>query len=309
MLLISGAAGSAARRREAGSALAFAVHTPALPMSNLRNLVKTRTYRERSQPKAREHLGLLEKKKDYVLRAKDYHRKEDALQKLREKASFRNPDEYYFNMANSKMEGGVHRKAAKQQPSHDELRNFKKEDASYLMLKQTAEARKIEKLRASLHMLDAPLQNKHTFFANDETSARALDPTGHGTTAAEAAALPPVKRSKKRRREQQQQEEEEEEVGGGSSDDEEEVGESGGTKRKKKPYVSKRDRAKLETSRAAQYSELEQRVERHSKMAKALERIGMEKALMGKGARRKLKPKPGQEGAPRKFKFKQRRTK
>ena len=108
---------------------------------SMRNLLKTRTYRERSQPAARQHLGLLEKKKDYKLRAKDFHRKEDAIQKLREKASFRNPDEYYFGMAHTKVEGGVHRKAAAEQPTQDELKSFKKEDAGYLMVKQTAEAK------------------------------------------------------------------------------------------------------------------------------------------------------------------------
>ena len=45
----------------------------------------------------------------------------------------------------------------------------------------------------------------------------------------------------------------------------------------------------------------------HSKMGRALQRIGLEKALMGKGPRRKLKKK--EEGGPRVFKFKQRRKK
>ena len=73
-------------------------------MSSLKNIVKTRTYRERDQPTARKHLGLLEKKKDYKLRAKDYHRKEDAIKALKEKALFKNPDEFYFNMSNTKMQ-------------------------------------------------------------------------------------------------------------------------------------------------------------------------------------------------------------
>ena len=68
-------------------------------------------------------------------------------------------------------------------------------------------------------------------------------------------------------------------------------------------------RARLEKARAQQYSELEQRQERHQKMGKALQRIGIEKALMGKGARKKLrKPKDGQ-GGPKTFKWRQRRKK
>ena len=37
-------------------------------------------------------------------RARDFHKKEDAIKKLKEKASFRNPDEYYFKMAHTSTE-------------------------------------------------------------------------------------------------------------------------------------------------------------------------------------------------------------
>jgi U3 small nucleolar RNA-associated protein 11 len=274
---------------------------------SMRNLIKTRTYRERSQPQARQHFGLLEKKKDYVLRAKDFHRKEDAIKSMKEKAAFKNPDEFYFKMAHTKMVDGVHRKASSQQPTHDEMRSFKKEDASYLMLKQTAEAKKIERLRANLHMLDAPLQNKHTIFADDEAAARELDTSGERSTALAAAALPPVKRrAEKRRREQSQ---EGDDADGGASADADDGPHAGGSAGPAAKKLRKKQQLKLEAARAAQYSELEQRVARHGKMGAALQRISTEKALMGKGARRKLKPKSGQEGAPRQFKWKQRRTK
>lgn len=57
---------------------------------------------ERAQPQHRKKLGLLEKHADYVKRARDFHSKEDRIQKLREKAAMRNKDEFYFAMVNSK---------------------------------------------------------------------------------------------------------------------------------------------------------------------------------------------------------------
>lgn len=49
--------------------------------------------------------GLLEKHKDYVQRANDYKRKTKALASLREKAAFRNPDEFYFAMTKGQTKG------------------------------------------------------------------------------------------------------------------------------------------------------------------------------------------------------------
>lgn len=75
---------------------------PLPAMSSLRNVIQRRNHRERGQLAGRERLGLLEKKKDYLLRAKDYHSKQRRLKALREKALFRNPDEFYFKMINSR---------------------------------------------------------------------------------------------------------------------------------------------------------------------------------------------------------------
>lgn len=50
--------------------------------------------------------GLLEKHKDYVLRARDFQRKQGTLKQLRHKAAMRNPDEFYFAMQGSKTKGG-----------------------------------------------------------------------------------------------------------------------------------------------------------------------------------------------------------
>ena len=90
-------------------------HGPA-PSRNLRSTARPRAApwknrcpaRRSSSPRPRpsrrrsSHLGLLEKHKDYKLRAVDFHRKEDALQKMKEKAALKNPDEFYFNMVRTK---------------------------------------------------------------------------------------------------------------------------------------------------------------------------------------------------------------
>lgn len=78
-------------------------------MASLRNAIYRRAHRERAQPESRKKLGLLEKHKDYVVRAKAFHQKDEALRKLREKAAFRNPDEFYFKMVNTKTIDGVHK--------------------------------------------------------------------------------------------------------------------------------------------------------------------------------------------------------
>lgn len=70
-----------------------------------RKVVKAirKPYRERPQPLGRKKHGLLEKHKDYVQRARSYHKKEKALKTLQEKARLRNPDEFYFKMQNSQV--------------------------------------------------------------------------------------------------------------------------------------------------------------------------------------------------------------
>lgn len=45
-------------------------------VSAFKNAIRRRVHKERAQPYSRKKMGLLEKKSDYKLRAKDYHRKE-----------------------------------------------------------------------------------------------------------------------------------------------------------------------------------------------------------------------------------------
>ncbi|CAK7212052.1 hypothetical protein SBRCBS47491_001335 [Sporothrix bragantina] len=66
--------------------------------SSMRNAIQRRSHRERAQPLERKRLGLLEKHKDYSLRAKDWNKKKATLQNLKEKAAARNEDEFSFKM-------------------------------------------------------------------------------------------------------------------------------------------------------------------------------------------------------------------
>ena len=101
-------------------------------LMNYRNAIQQKTHKERSQPAARSKWGLLEKKKDYVLRAQDYHKKEKALKILKDKAAARNPDEFYFQMIRSSTRKGVHVQERNLKYDHELLQLLKTQDSNYI---------------------------------------------------------------------------------------------------------------------------------------------------------------------------------
>lgn len=64
------------------------------------------TYRERPQPANRRRFGLLEKKKDWKLRAQDFKKKKETLLKLKRTAENKNPDEFYMGMVGKNLKKG-----------------------------------------------------------------------------------------------------------------------------------------------------------------------------------------------------------
>ncbi|KAF7177922.1 hypothetical protein CNMCM7691_006408 [Aspergillus felis] len=127
-------------------------------MSSMRNAVQRRQHRERGQLEGREKWGILEKHKDYSLRAKDYNAKQAKLKRLQELAATRNPDEFAFGMmsAHSQKKGkhgaAARDSAAKRGLSHDAIKLLKTQDAAYLRTTGERLRREIEKVEQEVRL-------------------------------------------------------------------------------------------------------------------------------------------------------------
>ncbi|KAF2368859.1 Small-subunit processome Utp11 [Trinorchestia longiramus] len=143
-------------------------------MSSFRNAKKLQqVHRERHQNEARAHLGPMEKKKDYKIRAADQSAKKKLLKKLHKRALEKNPDEFYFHM------NGLHKeKAVVKEFTSKNVRT----DLTYVKFRRTMERKKIDKLRAHLHFLepsgeDEPeTQNTHLLFVDSDEEGQSRTP-------------------------------------------------------------------------------------------------------------------------------------
>ncbi|KAI6232730.1 U3 small nucleolar RNA-associated protein 11 [Aphelenchoides fujianensis] len=145
-----------------------------------------REHRERDQPANRKRFGLLEKKKDWIQRTRAHQKKKNKLRKLRRNALERNRDEFDYHMVRSQVGfDGVHREAEKMDEEETHVQAILNDvrDINYVRHKLSAERKKIEKLKSTLHLTDMPKMNTHTIFVEDEEEAANFDPATHfGTT-------------------------------------------------------------------------------------------------------------------------------
>jgi len=149
-------------------------------MSSFKNAAQAqrRTHRERSQPAHRKKFGLLEKHKDYIVRAKDFHRKKNAITKLKHIAEEKNPDEYYRQMIKSKTKDGVHQLEADNTLSPEVIKLLKTQDHNYLTMKMQVEKNKLSKMSAVLHGVKEEKVNTHTVFLDTEEDVESFDRDG-----------------------------------------------------------------------------------------------------------------------------------
>lgn len=134
-------------------------------MAKLVHNVQKKQHKERSQILSRAKYGLLEKKKDYKLRADDYHKKEAALKALRLKAEQYNPDEYYHAMTRRKTDedGIIITDRGNESLSVAQVKLLKSQDVNYVRTMRLNEKEKAGKLRNQLNFKS---NGKHTVFVD-----------------------------------------------------------------------------------------------------------------------------------------------
>ncbi|XP_062996506.1 probable U3 small nucleolar RNA-associated protein 11 [Elgaria multicarinata webbii] len=240
-----------------------------------------RQHRERAQPSSRKHLGILEKKKDYKLRADDYHKKQNALQALRRKAQEKNPDEFYFRMTRVQLQDGVHViKQLEEETTLEQQKLMKTQDLKYIEMKRIAEVKKIERLKSQLHLLEAEGKqpNKHTFFFDTKKEVERFDIATHLNTAPQLVGRvynrPTLETLKK--------------------------GSILGT-------TTPAQLQKLAQQRKSQYNLLRQRIERERKMFVVAQKLQTRKDLLDKTQKVKLTKETVNQPTIYKFQFKRKR--
>jgi len=276
-------------------------------MSSLRNAVKRVTHKERSQPRSRQHLGILEKKKDYKKRAEDYHRKEDRIKAMKERAAMRNPDEFYFGMNTSKVKDGKHKsltaeEARKLPPEMIQL--MKDQDLSYVRMQKQKDTKRAERLQATLHMLDCSdadkqgSKRKHTLFVDNNDEAESFDVAKHFDTLPEFAGRTFNRlRSKDVEKFAKANNAGIDEYGDEQQPSAEDLA--------KQAKVQRNLAKKIAKARSSAYGEMEARLQRADVLDRTERHLVTEKLVSGKGRKRKIKA--AENGQPAQYKWRRQR--
>ncbi|OII74504.1 uncharacterized protein cubi_00057 [Cryptosporidium ubiquitum] len=147
-------------------------------MSSLKHSIHRRVHLERATPVNRLRFGILERKKDYKIRAKRYHEKENLLKSLSEKARTRNPDEFDFGMVKSRLENGRYKKIGSELPnggltSPEERKLAESQNLTYVNFRKSIDDKKIERMEKELTLFGQNMQRSHLFFDDEHEQPEA----------------------------------------------------------------------------------------------------------------------------------------
>ena len=111
--------------------------------------ITRRPHKERLQPEERRHLGHLEKHRDYKSRAKLHHMKEAKVKELERQVAERNPDEFYFEMIHSSVDGksGKHVAGSDKKRTTTQQIALNSKDIMYLEYRRNMLRNDIQKMR------------------------------------------------------------------------------------------------------------------------------------------------------------------
>lgn len=144
-------------------------------MSSLRNAVQRRNHKERAQPHSRQKWGILEKHKDYALRAQDHNVKKRKIKDLREKAATRNEDEFYFGMLSTQSSRGQKvGDRGNRSLAQKEVTVLKRQDAAYLRTMLQVVKREISKVEQEIQLLESGENGVEIVTLNDNAHSKGL---------------------------------------------------------------------------------------------------------------------------------------
>ncbi|CAG98396.1 rRNA-processing protein UTP11 [Kluyveromyces lactis] len=233
-------------------------------MGNLQHSVQKKQHRERSQVQERSKFGFLEKHKDYVKRAKDYHNKQTTLKVLKSKTKERNPDEFYFGM-NSKKLGSdglliTSRHGGEESDgvlNMDQVKLLKTQDSNYVRTMRLVESRKSEKKKNSMMFTS---NGKHTVFVEDQEAMESFTPEEYFKTSTDM-----VDRRENRLRTDQLE----------------------GVKLGSLPGKAQNEES-LRKKKLKKYKAITRHMERESQLAAVEERMNLQREVMKSGSKKKI---------------------
>lgn len=251
-------------------------------MGALQHSIQKKQHRERSQPEERKRWGLLEKKKDYKLRAADYHSKQAQLKLLKQKAQERNPDEYYHQMTKTRINEDANKVRTNQGQalSHDAVKILKTQDSGYVRTQLAQEQKNIERLQGELIFGGT---GKHTVFVDDIQEGRLC--VIHGliqqtniclAKSFSAAKFFDTDNSMVNRRQNRIRR-----------------GQLEKDNRLASKQLKDEDQDELNKKRVEQLRELDQRMNREMELAKVKLEMDLQRELMKKGPKQKITDKDG----------------